>query len=324
MLRCVGGVGRDGSHVEFYSGFIPLNETYMNKDRKLRALNSGLFVLPGLRGENSIIYSLLFSSKLGIMTKCDQKTIQQEMTSMIHRLKELSPVGKIAFLSLILGGFIFAKQFAYHLVVIFSPWNSIIGSLFDILLGRYGLWAHIGAILIAGGIAVLYKRQEVITTQKAVVNVLGGVLTLGSLITITYELIFDGVMNEFNFYMIEWKLLGDFGWGYHVAFILFIAGITILLVNNLQNNSSVSQEIYKDQHQEEVQPMQQKQQLSVAQWLGTLILIGIPFVNLILLLVWGFGADNPRKNFSLATLLYALIAFALSLLVVVIVMASSI
>lgn len=243
---------------------------------------------------------------------------------MIHRLKALSPVGKVAFLSLILGGFIFAKQFSYHLVVIFSPWNSIIGSLFDILRGEFGWWVHIGAILMAVGLVVLYKRQEMVTTPKAVVNVLAGVLTLGSLITITYELLFDSVMKEFNVYMIEWKLVGDFGWGYHVAFILFIAGITILLVNNLQSKSLTNQEIDISQHHEEGQPMQQKQQLSVAQWLGTLILIGIPVVNLILLLVWGFGADNPRKNFSLASLLYALIAFALSLVVFVIIMASSI
>ena len=49
--------------------------------------------------------------------------------------------------------------------------------------------------------------------------------------------------------------------------------------------------------------------LSVGQYIGMFLLLCIPFLNLILLLVWGFGStQNPnRKNFARASLLLAAI-----------------
>lgn len=52
--------------------------------------------------------------------------------------------------------------------------------------------------------------------------------------------------------------------------------------------------------------------MSVKHWLGTLLLLAIPLVNLILLFVWAFGGGNiseNKKNYSKAVLLMALIGF---------------
>lgn len=57
--------------------------------------------------------------------------------------------------------------------------------------------------------------------------------------------------------------------------------------------------------------MERENELSVGQWFLTLILLSIPLVNFILLLVWGFGAPSPRKNFALAILLFELIGLIL-------------
>lgn len=55
-------------------------------------------------------------------------------------------------------------------------------------------------------------------------------------------------------------------------------------------------------------------QMSVGQWLLTLILLAIPLVNIILLFVWAFGGDNPKKNFSRATLLLWVILMGLGMI----------
>lgn len=44
--------------------------------------------------------------------------------------------------------------------------------------------------------------------------------------------------------------------------------------------------------------------MTVKGWLGTLLLLCIPVVNLILLFVWGFGSGNEnRRNYARATLI---------------------
>ncbi len=51
--------------------------------------------------------------------------------------------------------------------------------------------------------------------------------------------------------------------------------------------------------------------VGTGEWFVTLLLLGIPLVNLVLLLVWAFGGSaNPSKrNFSKAVLAFVLIAF---------------
>ncbi len=72
-------------------------------------------------------------------------------------------------------------------------------------------------------------------------------------------------------------------------------------------------------------PQQQQQQyhpqpvmdppLSVGQYVGMFLLMLIPIVNLILLLVWGFGSTNQnRKNFARAALIMALIGIFITII----------
>lgn len=65
--------------------------------------------------------------------------------------------------------------------------------------------------------------------------------------------------------------------------------------------------------------MEEQKQLSVGRWFLTLILLAIPLVNFILLLVWGFGSQSPRKNFALAVLLFELIAIIISVVIMILV-----
>lgn len=55
--------------------------------------------------------------------------------------------------------------------------------------------------------------------------------------------------------------------------------------------------------------------LSVGQYILTFILLGIPLVNIILLLVWSFGSDVNvnKKNFCRAVLIMGIVATILSI-----------
>ena len=55
-----------------------------------------------------------------------------------------------------------------------------------------------------------------------------------------------------------------------------------------------------------------KNRPSILNWMGTLILYGIPGVNLILWIVWAFAAKRrSRKNFAIALLILTFIFAAL-------------
>ncbi len=54
--------------------------------------------------------------------------------------------------------------------------------------------------------------------------------------------------------------------------------------------------------------------VSVMNWIGTLIVLAIPGVNIIMLFVWAITCKRASKrNFCIAVLVLTLIAFALSL-----------
>ena len=57
--------------------------------------------------------------------------------------------------------------------------------------------------------------------------------------------------------------------------------------------------------------------MKVTDWLVVILLVGIPGVNLIMLLIWAFGGGNfNRQNFARAQLLYLAIAFGLVAVVI--------
>ncbi len=61
---------------------------------------------------------------------------------------------------------------------------------------------------------------------------------------------------------------------------------------------------------------QERNALSVGGWIGTLIVLAIPIVNIVMLFVWGLGTgDIGRKRFCIAALILAAISFVLSLLI---------
>jgi hypothetical protein len=56
--------------------------------------------------------------------------------------------------------------------------------------------------------------------------------------------------------------------------------------------------------------------VSVLDWILTLLIISLPFINLIMLLVWAFDSStNPSKaNFAKASLIWMLISVALGIM----------
>lgn len=55
--------------------------------------------------------------------------------------------------------------------------------------------------------------------------------------------------------------------------------------------------------------------VSIWNWLGTIILAGIPVVNLIMLLVWAFGSSTPvaKSNWAKATLILMVLGVIVSM-----------
>ncbi len=58
--------------------------------------------------------------------------------------------------------------------------------------------------------------------------------------------------------------------------------------------------------------------LSVGGWIGTLLVMCVPIVNLVMIFVWGFGNGNQgRKNYALAVLILSLIVTALFIVITI-------
>lgn len=42
-------------------------------------------------------------------------------------------------------------------------------------------------------------------------------------------------------------------------------------------------------------------QMRIMQWVWTIVLTGIPLVNIIMLIIWAADRTNPRRNFAIAS-----------------------
>ncbi|SHG96583.1 hypothetical protein [Ornithinibacillus halophilus] len=243
---------------------------------------------------------------------------------MLHSLKASSGISKAAAVVLFIGGFITAKEFAIIIIDLFTPWLPKIRYLWEVLInGYYGWGLHIGLLLFIGSIIFLYKRREIITTPQTIVRVVVAAIAFSGLIAGSYHVVYDELIGEFDTLFIDDKLLGEFGFGYHIGLFIFLAGTLYLLIPQFQKrekNHNYNTNKPEPIVNEETKPTYKEAsdlrngQLSVWQWVGTLLLLAIPLVNLILLLIWGFGADNPRKNFSLGALIYSAIIIVISFL----------
>jgi len=62
--------------------------------------------------------------------------------------------------------------------------------------------------------------------------------------------------------------------------------------------------------------MEKNGAVSLGEWIVTMLLMLIPIVNLVLLVIWGFGgnANESKANWAKATLVFIVISFVLSLI----------
>lgn len=74
-----------------------------------------------------------------------------------------------------------------------------------------------------------------------------------------------------------------------------------------------SEELRQLQKQYENRPM------SVADWVGSILLLLIPIANIVLLFVWAFGGNAPlsKRNWARAHLLILAVVFGLYIVIIV-------
>lgn len=54
--------------------------------------------------------------------------------------------------------------------------------------------------------------------------------------------------------------------------------------------------------------------MSVGDWLITMLILIIPIVNLVMLFIWGFGSPDPRRNYARASLIWMAIGIGLMII----------
>ncbi|MFF2754189.1 hypothetical protein ACFVR1_10655 [Psychrobacillus sp. NPDC058041] len=52
-------------------------------------------------------------------------------------------------------------------------------------------------------------------------------------------------------------------------------------------------------------------EMSIGEWLITMLIMIIPIVNIVMLFVWGFGNADPRRNYARASLIWMAISIVL-------------
>lgn len=60
-------------------------------------------------------------------------------------------------------------------------------------------------------------------------------------------------------------------------------------------------------------------EMTVKEWIITLLIMAIPIVNLVMLFIWGFGNPDPRRNFARATLIWMAISIGLFIIIYIII-----
>ncbi|WP_260858044.1 hypothetical protein [Bacillus sp. FJAT-22090] len=51
-------------------------------------------------------------------------------------------------------------------------------------------------------------------------------------------------------------------------------------------------------------------EMSVGEWLLTMLIMIIPIANIVMLFVWSFGSPDPRRNYARASLIWMAISIA--------------
>ena len=55
-------------------------------------------------------------------------------------------------------------------------------------------------------------------------------------------------------------------------------------------------------------------EMSVGEWLISMLIMIIPIVNIVMLFIWGFGSPDPRRNYARASLIWMAICIGLAIL----------
>ncbi|MBS4195648.1 hypothetical protein [Lederbergia citri] len=143
-----------------------------------------------------------------------------------------------------------------------------------------------------------------------IIAIIGVIILVSSIIsTISMSKYYLDSFYQSVFTYLLGVISGQVGWGIHFGIALIVICLLLLKPREIgadsleSENTVVSKGKLKD--------------LSVLEWFGILILLAIPLVNIIMLLVWAFGADNLKKNFARANLLYVLIIAVIAIVVVI-------
>lgn len=54
--------------------------------------------------------------------------------------------------------------------------------------------------------------------------------------------------------------------------------------------------------------------MTVGDWLITMLILIIPIVNIVMLFIWGFGNSDPRRNYARASLIWMAICIVLMII----------
>ncbi|MEK4484078.1 hypothetical protein MHH81_00565 [Psychrobacillus sp. FSL H8-0484] len=72
-------------------------------------------------------------------------------------------------------------------------------------------------------------------------------------------------------------------------------------------------ESYEKEQPQEFQGNLQKaaKDMSIGEWVLTMLIMIIPIVNIVMLFIWGFGNPDPRRNYARASLIWMAISIVL-------------
>ena len=60
-------------------------------------------------------------------------------------------------------------------------------------------------------------------------------------------------------------------------------------------------------------------EMTVMEWIITMLIMAIPIVNLVMLFIWGFGNPDPRRNFARASLIWMAISIGLVIIIYIVI-----
>ncbi|MCJ8007463.1 hypothetical protein ACFFF5_14300 [Lederbergia wuyishanensis] len=158
---------------------------------------------------------------------------------------------------------------------------------------------------------VVQPRNNKTKAFAIIIAIIGVIILISSIVTTIgiSKYYLDSVYSSFFTYLLG-VVFGRMGWGIHFGITLILIGLFLVKPRRLNLVASLETE-------NTVESSGGRNDLSVLEWFGTLILLAIPLVNLIMLLIWAFGSENPKKNFARANFLYSIIVAMIAVIVAI-------